>query len=699
MQTYFFLNKVSPEDSLPSMICKKCESYLNIAYTFKVVCIWVDSKLRNRSDHTPFNLNTLELYEKLQVECSRNEYYKNPISEVFKIFYSDAHTLLKDDDYYSKTYKIPDDEQTNNLPSSIIHNEINSDLIGDFISRSITLSSEETNSSSQQEKRFDVIIDNESLRKFEKDGQHNLDLNNSNSDLVDGVEDNRLVISTPEELAIEVVDALGFNYDYCQNFNDNKAVYRRVSLNSEDPLLLNIINKDLDTNKENNELKSLCRELKKVKHVNLNNIPLRDFESFEKQQMTKMEIEDRSVKSNYSSRISDMKTENRVGRHIAKKNAGQPPKRYSPTLELTKCPFTHQMQKTNKDDSSITKTKCDITDEYDENSQKKVEFKDVSDILHHEYILEDDLSMPEPIFEETIVTDSFYFTHDDDHTQKFNQNSCDNQQCKNSITTSKKKCHKEISRKLKFGYTACEMGKTVCTNDSKCDHKSNRKNNINNSTLQTSTLNKRKCKKRGQQKLVQTDTTCKICNKSFPFPSHLQRHLTAHIGIKRFTCKYCDKQFLHRYNLSVHIRSHTGNFPLHCNVCSRGFASPSVLERHQRSHTGETPFQCHYCLQLFSHASSLTMHERMHLNRPSFTCEICFKVFSYKSSLTAHKKGHSGFKPHSCNVCHKKFTRKTSVLRHMLCHSEVKKCKICNQSFNNQNSLIQHRRTHKISSI
>lgn len=207
-----------------------------------------------------------------------------------------------------------------------------------------------------------------------------------------------------------------------------------------------------------------------------------------------------------------------------------------------------------------------------------------------------------------------------------------------------------------------------------------------NETLKNCRISKKKLK----------NLTCEICSKSFPYRSHLVRHLNVHYGEKIYTCTYCKKRFINSYNLSVHLQKHTGEFPLKCKICEQGFSSPSVLKRHLNSHTGTRKHQCKFCDKKFLHMSSLKVHEMMHVQRPAFTCDICFKIFSYSNSLTQHKKTHTGQKDYSCYICAREFTRNTSLRRHMISNHSMEdesakiSCKYCNTSFNNRRSFKNH---------
>lgn len=193
--------------------------------------------------------------------------------------------------------------------------------------------------------------------------------------------------------------------------------------------------------------------------------------------------------------------------------------------------------------------------------------------------------------------------------------------------------------------------------------------------IRTKNKTKVKTKNIANSETKATKFICNVCTKSFPFRSQVIRHLSSHTGIRKYQCERCNKQFMNNYNLIVHSRKHTGDFPLKCSVCGSGFSNPSVLERHMVSHTRETKYECSLCSKHFGHVSSLRLHEKMHTKRPSFTCNVCYKLFSYSSSLQSHLKLHLGVKPYVCRVCQKAFSRNTTLARHMRSHAGCKNVK------------------------
>lgn len=361
----------------------------------------------------------------------------------------------------------------------------------------------------------------------------------------------------------------------------------------------------------------------------------------------------------------------KVGRHIAKKITGKLPQKL------------HQNSNVALDD---TLQNCG------NNLNNKVILKNVNkfeDIMKFEEVLES--NMPLVVSEETVITeDSFPSAVDE------NQEDTTDSVCNNQYTNSSEKLKCKIAKKLKISPKL----KMIL-------RKGNRRVNvfINH---QKDTVRKQKritkiCSDNSEGELVdekieeiKNEFKCDICNKQFPFRSHLKRHLNKHTGAKLYSCKFCEQKFVNNYNLNVHMSKHTGDFPLKCDICNKGLPNPSLLKRHMTSHTGEQKFQCRYCSIKFRQSSSLRSHEKMHVNRPSYQCDICFKVFSYTNSLTAHRKLHFGMQRFSCDICLNTFSRKSSLIRHMGEHTKSKriKCKLCNLSFHSKINYNSHLKTH-----
>ena len=76
------------------------------------------------------------------------------------------------------------------------------------------------------------------------------------------------------------------------------------------------------------------------------------------------------------------------------------------------------------------------------------------------------------------------------------------------------------------------------------------------------------------------NNTCTMCLKSFPYASHLSKHLSSHSGEKLHKCSQCNKSFGLATNLKKHILTHSGEKVQKCAQCDKSFGQVVHMKRH-----------------------------------------------------------------------------------------------------------------------
>jgi len=77
---------------------------------------------------------------------------------------------------------------------------------------------------------------------------------------------------------------------------------------------------------------------------------------------------------------------------------------------------------------------------------------------------------------------------------------------------------------------------------------------------------------------------------------------------RSYCCDICGISFNAARDLRVHLRGHDESLlpSYECCECQRSFLWPSHLERHMRTHTGDRPYTCYACDRQFAQVRRLT---------------------------------------------------------------------------------------------
>ena len=166
--------------------------------------------------------------------------------------------------------------------------------------------------------------------------------------------------------------------------------------------------------------------------------------------------------------------------------------------------------------------------------------------------------------------------------------------------------------------------------------------------------------------------TCKICQKTFSRPNHLNRHLKeVHSDGPKFSCLNCHVQFKRKDALKRHEKQNTDESG---NLTCKKPSNPTVGE--------DNP-------------------------SPSLKCDICLKVFSAQTHLRRHKKEvHSDARPFTCLVCNASFKRMNSLKKHLKYHTDEGgninldnsnkitncRCDKCDKTFQKNEFWVKHMR-------
>ncbi|CAH1373891.1 unnamed protein product [Tenebrio molitor] len=139
---------------------------------------------------------------------------------------------------------------------------------------------------------------------------------------------------------------------------------------------------------------------------------------------------------------------------------------------------------------------------------------------------------------------------------------------------------------------------------------------------------------------------CKYCPKKLLYLSSLKVHEKMHLYRPSYTCDVCFKVFSYTNSLTEHKKTHLGLKEYVCGVCCKQFTRKTSLKRHMIGHSRANRIKCKHCGLSFS-----TNNYKIHLNshkrnrkhqEKSMKCEECHESFTSKAQLIKHLRQHVG---------------------------------------------------------
>uniref|UniRef100_A0AAG5D5D3 Protein krueppel n=1 Tax=Anopheles atroparvus TaxID=41427 RepID=A0AAG5D5D3_ANOAO len=126
---------------------------------------------------------------------------------------------------------------------------------------------------------------------------------------------------------------------------------------------------------------------------------------------------------------------------------------------------------------------------------------------------------------------------------------------------------------------------------------------------------------------------CRYCQRTFPYRSMLEKHMTVHTLEKRFRCEHCGAMFSQRSNLNKHVQIK------HYQIIRLVETTEDDGEMVSENVDGRTvPYHCMRCNKSFFRQMTWLAHLDTHQtdNDQQPTCEKCNMTFASRLSLQTH---------------------------------------------------------------
>ncbi|XP_072027758.1 uncharacterized protein [Amphiura filiformis] len=159
---------------------------------------------------------------------------------------------------------------------------------------------------------------------------------------------------------------------------------------------------------------------------------------------------------------------------------------------------------------------------------------------------------------------------------------------------------------------------------------------------------------------------CRICQRAYVRPVHLEEHIAVEHEGKRITCYICGNTMKWSSNYKVHLdKVHNigdrlkKNIRRNCNICSATFDANYELYGHLKYvHDILEPYKCPMCDKTFKYYTCMTPHKLLHAELVKYRCSVCNIRFQ---CLT-------GFRKHCDKFGHQQLSEETSNIDDLVCH-------------------------------
>ena len=127
---------------------------------------------------------------------------------------------------------------------------------------------------------------------------------------------------------------------------------------------------------------------------------------------------------------------------------------------------------------------------------------------------------------------------------------------------------------------------------------------------------------------------CHLCDKKYPTPHSLKRHLYTHQTSKmNHKYKKCRKSFRFVSQLKIHWLKHIKKLGFECNKCYQTYKFKHDMMKHKKQHSAPTVMYT-FC----DYEGTLKEHIRQHDRKNNIICRLCNKLFIFRMALWRHTK-------------------------------------------------------------